>query len=220
MNETLVRAEHLHRSYRTSDSEIVALRDATCCISAGARIAVTGPSGSGKSTLIQIIAGIDTETSGSIAWPGLGAKGGLRPSKIGMVFQNESLLPPLTALENVQVPLLLQGTQPEDARSAAREALERIGLSDVADKLPEELSGGQAQRIAFARALITAPRLILADEPTGQLDRATAHHFFDVLLQSLAKTDTALVIATHDASIAQRMHVTWRMQHGALETDS
>jgi ABC-type lipoprotein export system ATPase subunit len=137
-----------------------------------------------------------------------------------LVFQMPSLLAPLTVVENVEIPLLLGPASAEKARAAALDALDRIGLKSLAEKLPEELSGGQAQRVAVARALATQPKLILADEPTGQLDHPTAQHLFDVLLASLEGTDIAIVVATHDITVAERMHKKWQMQYGILEVNA
>ena len=123
----------------------------------------------------------------------------------------------MTVIENVEIPLLLGQVSAEKARATALDMLELIGLESLAEKLPEELSGGQAQRVAVARALACRPKLILADEPTGQLDHPTAQHLFDVLLAALEGTDTALLVATHDMTVAERMHTVWRMQHGTLE---
>lgn len=218
MPEDLVRAEHLARTFETGGRDVVALADATCAIGANARVALIGPSGSGKSTLLQLLGAIDDPTAGTIAWPALGSRDDLRPGKIAFVFQNASLLPPLTALENVELPLLLQGVTASDARTRARAELERVDLAEIADKLPEELSGGQAQRVAFARALVASPAMILADEPTGQLDRATADHLFDAVLASLEGTRTALVVATHDEHIAGRLATQWHITRGVLET--
>jgi len=217
MPEMLVQIHNGGRTYSHSKSSIVALASATCTVMPGDRIALVGPSGSGKSTLLHLIGGLDTPTSGSLVWPALGARETLRPTKIGLVFQMPSLLAPLTVVENVEIPLLLGPASAEKARAAALAALDRIGLKSLAEKLPEELSGGQAQRVAVARALATQPKLILADEPTGQLDHPTAQHLFDVLLASLEGTDIALVIATHDRTVAERMHKIWQMQYGILE---
>jgi putative ABC transport system ATP-binding protein/lipoprotein-releasing system ATP-binding protein len=136
------------------------------------------------------------------------------------VFQTQSLLAPLNVVENVELPLLLVGESADVARPRALEILTQLDLVSIADKLPEELSGGQAQRVAVARAFVGRPKLILADEPTGQLDHPTAQHLFDVLLASLVGSDTALVVATHDLTIAQRFPVRWRLSHGRLETAS
>jgi ABC-type lipoprotein export system ATPase subunit len=199
-------------------SPVHALVDATCEVLPGDRIAVVGPSGSGKSTLMHLMAGLDEPTSGEVSWPLLGIRETLIPREIGFVFQSPSLLSPLNVLENIELPLLLSGASQVEARSAALELLQDMELSEIGEKLPEELSGGQAQRVAVARSLVTRPKLILADEPTGQLDHPTAQHLFDVLLASMAKSDTALVIATHDAAVAGRMDRGWDMEHGKLET--
>ncbi|HEX4714852.1 MAG TPA: ABC transporter ATP-binding protein, partial [Ktedonobacteraceae bacterium] len=164
-----------------------------------------------------LLGGLDRPTSGNLSWPALGPCETLRPEKVGLVFQMPSLLPSLTVVENVEIPLLLGQESAAKARAAALAALERIGLGFIAEKLPEELSGGQAQRVAVARALITQPRLLLADEPTGQLDHPTAQQLFDVLLAALEGTETALVVATHDQSVAERMKTVWHMEHGILE---
>lgn len=219
MHEMLVHMEQGRRTYSRGKTPVVAVAFATCTVVPGDRIALVGPSGSGKSTLLHLLGGLDKLTSGSLTWPALGASETLRPSKIGLVFQMPSLLAPLTVVENVEIPLLLGQASTEKARTAALDALERIGLQSIAEKLPEELSGGQAQRVAVARALATQPKLILADEPTGQLDHPTAKHLFDVLLASLEGTETALVVATHDLAVAERMHTVWHMQHGILEVN-
>lgn len=217
MDEVLVSLRNGERSYMRGKTPVVAVASATCTVLPGDRIALMGPSGSGKSTLLHLLGGLDSLTSGRLFWPALGARETLRPAKVGLVFQMPSLLAPLTVVENVEIPLLLGSGSADKARAAALDALERIGLASIADKLPEELSGGQAQRVAVARALASHPKLLLADEPTGQLDSATAQHLFDVLLDSLAGTDTALVVATHDKTVAERLSTIWHMQHGILE---
>ena len=213
----LILGHRLQRMYRRGSTEVVALREATCTILPGARIALVGRSGSGKSTLLHLLGGLDAPTAGTITWPRLGTRDSLRPSQVAFVFQTPSLLPALTAVENVELPLLLGNADPSQVRVAALEALARLELSALADKLPEELSGGQAQRVAMARALVVRPRLVLADEPTGQLDRPTAQHLFDTLLAALADTDTALIVATHDQSVAERLDQVWRIDHGILQ---
>lgn len=214
----LVQARALRRSYRRGATEIVAVAGATCTVNARDRIALVGPSGSGKSTLLHLMAGLDTPTSGELTWPALGERATLRPQKVAVVFQSPSLLPQLNVIENVELPLLLMESSTALARAAARDTLARLNLAELADKLPEELSGGQAQRVALARALVVHPRLILADEPTGQLDHQTAQHVFDELFAALETTDTALVVATHDLAIAKRLQQTWHMQHGTVIT--
>jgi ABC-type lipoprotein export system ATPase subunit len=214
--EAIAAASYVSRLFGDGAREVVGLINASCVIKAGDRIAVIGPSGSGKSTLLHLLAGLDESTSGSLAWPALGPQSELRPEKIAVVFQAPSLLPSLTARENVALPLLLSGRERE-AQAAAVEALARLGLADLADKLPEELSGGQAQRVAMARALCARPRLIIADEPTCQLDHATARFLFDHFLEAIGP-DVALIVATHDEEIAARMPTIWRMRDGRLDT--
>jgi ABC-type lipoprotein export system ATPase subunit len=216
MSEILAEAVDAGRVFGSNGQRVVALQHATCRIEPRARIALIGPSGSGKSTLLHLLAALDEPTSGVVRWPALGEKESLRPSKIAFVFQNESLLAPLTVLENIEVPLLLARSGADEARTAASEILQALNLESIADKLPEEISGGQSQRVAIARSLMGSPRLILADEPTGQLDHATAAHLLDLVERYLAARDTALVIATHDAFVAGRMKAKWTIEHGVL----
>lgn len=217
MTPALVEAVGVGRNFTLGGQVVEALRPASFHVLPSERIALVGPSGSGKSTLLQLMAGLDAPTSGRISWPALGDAGTLRPGKIGVVFQASSLLPMLSLAENVALPLLLDG-RIEDTREHACQALDLVGLGGLADKLPEELSGGQAQRVGLARALVAHPSLILADEPTGQLDHSTAQQVFDALLSALKGSKTALVVATHDAAIAARLRSVWRIRHGVLET--
>src|SRR5256714_3454951 len=216
MPEILVEATGVSRRFGENESRVVAVQHATCRVERGDRIALVGPSGSGKSTLLQLLAGLDEPSSGTVRWPALGDPETLRPAKISFVFQAESLLAPLSVLENIEVPCLLLGADGDQAREEASRLLGDLDLGALADKLPEEISGGQAQRAAVARALITRPALLLADEPTGQLDHATASHLLDLLDKRLEGSDTAVVIATHDAFVAVRMKTQWRTDHGAL----
>jgi len=206
------------RTYGRGAAATVALQPVDCAVEPGARIAVVGPSGSGKSTLLHLMAGLDDPTVGSVTWPALGARAALRPGPVAVVFQGPSLLPPLTVEENVALPLVLAGESDASARRAALAALAVLDLADLANQLPEEISGGQAQRAAVARALAGRPRLILADEPTGQLDRANAGAVVGVLLAAADHGDAALVVATHDMVIAGRMSERWQMHSGRLET--
>jgi putative ABC transport system ATP-binding protein/lipoprotein-releasing system ATP-binding protein len=220
MPEPLAVACEVTRAYRIDDEEILAVRSASCTVVPGARVALVGASGSGKSTLLQLLGGIETPSSGEITWPALGTRDALRPRHVAFVFQNQNLLPPLTAAENVALPLVLQGASPAAARALAAQTLERFELGELRDKLPEELSGGQAQRVAFARAVAARPELILADEPTGQLDTATADRFLTTALATLDAAGIALVVATHDDRVAERMLDRWHMEHGTLRTAS
>jgi ABC-type lipoprotein export system ATPase subunit len=187
-------------------------------VSAGDGIALVGPSGSGKSTLLHLMAGLDTPTTGTLEWPALGPRNVIRPGPVGIVFQGPSLLPALDVVENVALPLLLEGADADRATRRGRRALEQLGLADLAAKLPEELSGGQAQRVAIARVLATTPRLILADEPTGQLDHVTGTAVVDLLIAAAAASSAALVISTHDPKIANRLPLRWDMRDGRLQT--
>ena len=214
--EVLVRCDGLARTFGSGASAVVAVHGATCEVRAGDRIALMGPSGSGKTTLLHLIAGLDDATVGTISWPGLGDRATLRPGPLAIVFQSPSLLPPLDVIENVALPLLLQGVDRETARYAAEQALRRLGLSELANKLPEEISGGQAQRVAVARVLAGRPKLILADEPTGQLDHVTGGLVVDVLLQAASELGAALIINTHDPVVADRLPLRWNMASGRL----
>ena len=211
----LVRCAGLARTFGRGRSAVVALHDATCEIAEGQLIALVGPSGSGKSTLLHLLAGLDTPTAGTIDWPAL-AGAPLRPGPVAVVFQATSLLPALDVRENVALPLLLAGSDETDADEAARAALAALGLTEISAKLPDELSGGQAQRVAIARALASRPRLLLADEPTGQLDHDTATAVIDALINAAEQSDAALVVATHDPAVAARLATRWRVADGQL----
>jgi ABC-type lipoprotein export system ATPase subunit len=215
----LVRCSGAARTFGSGRSAVVALHGATCDVFAGDHIAIVGPSGSGKSTLLHLLAGLDMPTTGSVTWPALGGRSLLRPGPVAVVFQAPSLLPPLDVIENVALPLLLAGVDRRTAEEAAHHALTRLGLDALAARLPEELSGGQAQRVAVARALAGAPRLILADEPTGQLDHVAGTEVIDVLLEVAMLTGAALLISTHDPQIARRLRRHWQMVDGRLLLD-
>jgi ABC-type lipoprotein export system ATPase subunit len=214
--DVLARGDAVARTFGSGTAAVVAVHGVSCEIRSGARLALTGPSGSGKSTLLHLLAGLDEPTVGTITWPALGARHDHRPGLIGVVFQGPSLLPPLDVAENVALPLLLAGRSEREAAAAARVALERLGLEGLATKLPEELSGGQAQRVAVARVLAGRPRLILADEPTGQLDHRNGAVVVDALLEAAAALDAALVVATHDPLVADRFSERWSMTDGRL----
>jgi ABC-type lipoprotein export system ATPase subunit len=215
--EPLVRCTGAGRTYGGGTAATVALQPADCVVAPDARIAIVGPSGSGKSTLLHLMAGLDVPTVGSVEWPAIGGRASLRPGPIAVVFQGPSLLPPLTVEENVALPLVLDGARDEDAHARAREALQRLDLLDLAAKLPEEISGGQAQRVAVARALAGEARLILADEPTGQLDRAAGARVVEVLLAAAEHAGAALVVSTHDPAVAARLANRWEIHDGRLQ---
>lgn len=219
MNDALVVIKALGKTFPAADGQVTnVLSGIDCVIEAQARIALIGPSGSGKSTLLHIIGGFVPPTAGDVSWPGLGTQPDLLPQNIQAVFQAPSLFPALTVRDNIALPLLLAGCSPAPGH-APDDLLARFGLSDLALKLPEELSGGQAQRIAMLRALSISPRLILADEPTGQLDSTTAQQFLTTVIDVATGIGAALVIATHDPAIAARMDRQWTIDHGTLAID-
>ncbi len=209
MTQPIVKAEGLARQFGTGDSKLVALEPATFSIRRGERVALLGPSGSGKSTLL-----LDEGASGTISWPGIGPRQTLRPLAVGMIHQFAALIPTLSVAENVALPLRL-GHRPadDDAVGDARAALD---LADLADRLPDELSGGQAQRVGIARALVHCPTLLLADEPTGQLDRRTGQAALSVILDYVRRHAMTFVMATHDPAVTERVETLWRMEHGRL----
>ena len=215
----LAHCTDLTRTYGSGAAEVRALRGVSCTLRPGAQVALTGPSGSGKSTLLHLLAGLDTPTGGTIDWPGLDGSPEGRPGLIGMVFQGPSLLPPLDVTENIALPLLLAGFTETRARERAIAALQDVGLDELAARLPEELSGGQAQRVAVARALAARPRVILADEPTGQLDSAHAAEVAALLLLAATQLGAALVLATHDMALASQLPVRWQMADGSMVTE-
>jgi len=217
-SEILRRARALARTYGAGDSAVTAVRNASFEIRSGDEIALAGPSGSGKTTLLHLLAALDQPTGGSIEWPALGPADALRPGPVAVGFQGPSLLPPLTVLENVALPLLLLDEPEEQAMARAQAMLDRFGLRDGGSRLPEALSGSQTQRAGLARAVAGRPRLLLADEPTGQQDGETAAAVMDALLSSVRDAAAALVVATHDPRVARRMDVRWEMRDGSLDT--
>lgn len=198
------------KTFATSRGELSILKNVTFSIEQGETVAIIGPSGSGKSTLLSLIGLLDKPTTGSITITGVAtntlsevAEATFRNKKIGFIFQSFELISPFTVAENVAAPLEIGGLAVD--HSSVQAILERIGLSDRKDALPYTLSGGEKQRAAIARALIHKPALILADEPTGSLDRVTGERVLSMLLEAVKETGTTLVIITHDESIALRM---------------
>ena len=205
---TIVTARDVTRDYRRGRTRVRALRGATVEVRHGDFLAVTGPSGSGKSTLLHLLGGVDVATSGEVVFLGedLGrlpveARAALRLREVGLVFQRFHLLPMLTAIENVELPLAATRVPRRERRDRAATVLERVGLADRLRHRPSELSGGQCQRVAIARALANDPSLVLADEPTGELERATSRRVL-ALFQELNAAGTTLVVATHDLELA------------------
>ena len=218
-------ASQLTKSYRSGGHELCVLHDVSFTISDGAFVAIVGPSGSGKTTLLGLLAGLDTPTTGSVLLDGKDlttlnedARARLRGEKVGFVFQSFQLIPTLTAAENVQVPLELRGDAGAPAR--ARELLARVGLGDRAHHFPNQLSGGEQQRVAIARAFSNSPRLLFADEPTGNLDSDTGHHIVELLETLNRESGTTIILVTHDLTLAGRAQRVVRLADGAVVSDS
>jgi ABC-type lipoprotein export system ATPase subunit len=212
-------AEGVARTYGSGSTAVVAVHDINCCVAPGSSIVVVGPSGSGKSTLLHLLAGLDRPTVGSVTWPALGVEPlAARPGTVGVVFQGPSLIPALDAVENVALPLQLAGVADDRALAVAQRALEQLDVGALARQLPEELSGGQSQRVAVARALVGDPTFIVADEPTGQLDHAAGAAVLDALFHAADTTGAALVVSTHDPAVAERFAERWVMADGTIET--
>jgi putative ABC transport system ATP-binding protein len=218
----MIALRELWRTYHVGDSDVHALRDVSLDISKGDYLAVMGPSGSGKSTLLNILGCLDRPTSGSYAFDGrdVGSlpdaeRTRLRQSEIGFVFQFFHLLPRLTAQGNVELPMLFAGVSRAERRQRASRALEAVGLSDRVHHRPDQLSGGQRQRVAIARAVVMEPGLLLADEPTGNLDRAAALEVME-LLGTMNEDGQTVVLVTHDPEVASRARSAVRMDDGAI----
>jgi putative ABC transport system ATP-binding protein len=223
LSETLIRFEDLSKIYRSGQSEVRALDGVSLDVPTGEYLALMGPSGSGKTTLLNILAGIDRPTAGRVLVGGQDVLGlseskrtAWRTRTIGYVFQSHNLLPVLTAFENVELPLLLLPLSRRERREHVLTALEAVGLLDRAGHTPRKLSGGQAQRVAIARAIVTDARILLADEPTGNLDAESATEVL-VLLKRLCKEHgKTILMVTHDASAAEYADRTVRLEKGCL----
>ena len=219
----IVEARHVTRSFAMPAGPIVAVRDVTISIAAGEHTAISGPSGCGKSTLLHILGCVDTPSSGVLIFDGQDAstlsdraRSLLRLRHVGFVFQRFFLLPMLTAAENVELPQAEAGTPRDERRRRSLELLDYVGLAGRAGHRPSQLSGGEMQRVAIARALANQPRLLLADEPTGELDRATGEHVAS-LLDRVNADGTAIVIVTHDPALASRARRVLAMRDGRVD---
>ncbi len=220
----MLEARQLSKEYQSGDHRLSVLRDVNFTIPDGAFIAIVGPSGSGKTTLLGLLAGLDVATHGTVLIDGADlsrlnedARARLRGEKVGFVFQSFQLIPTLTALENVQVPLELRGDSGAPAR--ARELLTRVGLGDRAHHFPNQLSGGEQQRVAIARAFSNSPRLLFADEPTGNLDSDTGHRIVELLETLNRESGTTIVLVTHDLVLAHRAQRIIRLADGVVVHD-
>ncbi|HDV5710720.1 TPA: lipoprotein-releasing ABC transporter ATP-binding protein LolD [Legionella pneumophila] len=223
MNDIILTSQKLYKSYHDGTSTVEVLKGVDLAITKGDRIAIIGPSGSGKSTLLHLLGGLDKPTSGLITlgnvnWQKINEKQRcqLRNQQLGFVYQFHHLLPEFTALENVMMPLLLGGMAVKKAEEMSSRMLEQVGLKPRLAHKPAQLSGGERQRVAIARALVHQPHCVLADEPTGNLDEATASKVFDLMLELNKKMNTALVIVTHDQRIAERMDRVLVLHEGSL----
>jgi putative ABC transport system ATP-binding protein len=219
---TIVDACKLTRVFPMSAGPVVAVRDVSLRVSRGDYIAIGGPSGCGKSTLLHLLGCVDTPTSGTVSFEGRDVgtlsdsqRGRIRLTRIGFVFQRFFLLPMLTAWENVELPQSEAGVPAAERRERTRALLEYVELSDRAHHLPSQLSGGEMQRVAVARALVNRPALLLADEPTGELDEQTGEHIAD-LFDRVHADGTAIVLVTHNAALAARAQTRLSMRSGAL----
>jgi putative ABC transport system ATP-binding protein len=220
----MLRCESLSRTYLSGGHALPVLKSITLHVPAGSFLAILGPSGSGKSTLLALLAGLDKPTTGRVILDGVDlgaldedARARLRAEKVGFVFQSFHLIPTLTARENIQVPLELRGLE---ARVRADELLERVGLSDRGHHYPTQLSGGEQQRVALARAFSHRPKILFADEPTGNLDAATGARVIELMSELNRESGTTLVLVTHDQGLAARAGRILRLHDGAVVADS
>lgn len=224
MSEVILKSRQLCKSYHDGSSKIEVLRGIDLSIAQGERVAIIGPSGSGKSTLLHLLGGLDKPTSGDVCikdvnWQKISEKERckLRNQGLGFIYQFHHLLPEFSALENVCMPLLLSHVSIQAAENEANKMLDAVGLQARKEHKPSQLSGGERQRVAIARALVHQPSCVLADEPTGNLDQATASKVFDLMLDLNHKMNTALVIVTHDQQLAKRMDRVLVLGEGILE---
>lgn len=217
----ILHVRQLTKSYRTAAGELTVLKNITFALEPGATCAILGPSGSGKTTLLGLCAGLDLPTSGSVMLNGIelaatseDERARIRNAHVGFVFQNFQLIPTLTALENVMVPLELRGHR--SAEQFGKDLLGRVGLTARHDHYPAQLSGGEQQRVALARAFINRPKILFADEPTGNLDAETSQSVIDVMLELNRDAGTVLVLVTHDPDVAHVCQRTIRLRNGEM----
>jgi ABC-type lipoprotein export system ATPase subunit len=222
----MIEARDVRKTYNGGKVEVEALKGVNLAVRKGEMVAIMGPSGCGKTTLLNSLSGLDDITSGEvlIAGDSIGEMSDrkrtrFRAQKMGFIFQSYNLMPVLSAVENVELPLLVAGAKPKDARKKALWALAMVGLADQAHKRPNEMSGGQQQRVTVARSFVNEPAIVWADEPTGALDSETSKEIMDLLVRLNAEQEQTFVLVTHDAAVAKRAHRTIRMNDGLIESD-
>ncbi|MDU6820185.1 lipoprotein-releasing ABC transporter ATP-binding protein LolD [Leclercia adecarboxylata] len=226
MNKILLQCENLCKRYQEGTVQTDVLHNVSFSVGEGEMMAIVGTSGSGKSTLLHLLGGLDTPTSGDVVFSGTplssmssSAKADLRNRELGFIYQFHHLLPDFTALENVAMPLLIGKKKPAEINARASDMLKAVGLGHRGNHRPSELSGGERQRVAIARALVNNPRLVLADEPTGNLDARNADSIFQLLGELNASQGTAFLVVTHDLQLAKRMSRQLEMRDGHLNTE-
>ena len=222
----IVEARNVDKTYAAGGVRVHALRDVDLRIGRGEMVAVMGPSGSGKTTLLNCLSGLDEFDGGEVFVGGESISGmsdrkrtRFRAQKMGFIFQTYNLIPVLSAVENVELPLLVAGGKPGETRRRAMSVLEKVGVPEQAHKRPSEMSGGQQQRVTVARALVNSPTIVWADEPTGALDSETSAEIVDLLVNLNREQGQTFVLVTHDASVARRAHRLVRMRDGRIEGD-
>jgi ABC-type lipoprotein export system ATPase subunit len=222
----MVEARSVEKDYAAGGVRVRALRGVDLSVPRGEMVAVMGPSGCGKTTLLNCLSGLDEFDGGEVLIGGESISGmsdrrrtRFRAERMGFIFQTYNLIPVLSAVENVELPLLVAGTRPKEARRRATAALEMVGVPEQAGKRPNEMSGGQQQRVTVARSLVNDPAIVWADEPTGALDSETSGEIVDLLVRLNREQGHTFVLVTHDASVAARAHRTIRMRDGLIEGD-